>query len=131
MNKLLSASAVGGGGGGNSSNSISNPILGSLGQESGTSFFQKLIPAIISLALVIGTLVFFFMLITGAIQWISSGGDKQAVETARGKISNALIGLVVLFAIFAAIRLLNQFFGGGTFNLLNLTIPVISNSGGQ
>jgi len=91
--------------------SVQNPVLlGGLGNESGVSFFQKLIPALINILLVGGVLVFFFFLITGAIQWISSGGDKQKLESARGKISNALIGLIILFAVFAIVKLLENFF---------------------
>jgi hypothetical protein len=95
------------------SQGIKNPVIGNIGNpgDSGGSFFQKALPAAVGLAFLIGTIIFFFVLITGAIQWISSGGDKQALEGARGKISNALIGLLILFATFAIIRLIQRFFG--------------------
>lgn len=89
---------------------ITNPVLGNLGQKTGISFFQDLIPGLIGLALVGGTLIFFFMLIMGAIQWITGGGDKQALEGARGKITNAIIGIVILFSIFAVLSLIETFF---------------------
>jgi len=103
----------------NGSNSITNPVLGNLGNLSGSEFFAKVIPTAVGLGLVIGVLVFLFMLITGAIQWISSGGDKQALESARGKITNALIGLIILFAAFAIIQVIERFFG---INILTLDI---------
>jgi hypothetical protein len=102
QNKLLA---------GGPSSGITNPVLGKLGDLSGQEFFQKLIPALITLALVVGAIVFFFILITGAIQWISSGGDKQKLESARGKITSALIGLIILFAVFAIVKLIEGFFG--------------------
>lgn len=89
---------------------ITNPVLGNLGKESGSSYFAKAIPAGIGLAFVVGTLIFLFVLIAGAIQWISSGGDKQALEGARSKITNALIGIVLLFAAFAIINVIQSFF---------------------
>ena len=52
-----------------------------------------------------------FMLIWGSIQWISSGGDKQALESARGRLTGALIGIVLLFVSFALIQLIGNFFG--------------------
>jgi hypothetical protein len=55
--------------------------------------------------------VFFFVLLTGAISWITSGGDKQALEGARSKITNGLIGLVILFVAFAVIQFIESFFG--------------------
>jgi hypothetical protein len=89
---------------------INNPALGNLGNLSGTEFFSRFLPAIIGIFFVAGVLIFFFMLILGAIQWITSGGDKQALEGARSKISNALIGLLVLFASYAIVALIETFF---------------------
>lgn len=92
--------------------SITNPVLpSSLGENPDpVSYLQELFPRIVTLILIIGSLVFFFYLIIGAIQWTSSGGDKQAVESARGKITNALLGMVILFAVFAIIKILEGFF---------------------
>lgn len=89
---------------------ITNPALGNLGGQSGESFFAKAIPAAIGVLFVIGTLIFFATLVLGAINWISSGGDKQRLEGARDRISSALIGLVILFAAFAIVNLIETFF---------------------
>lgn len=90
---------------------ITNPILGGLGQKTGVSFFQSFIPSLIGLALVIGVLIFFAILIMGAVQWISSGGDKEGLSSARGKITSAIIGIIILFSIFAIMQLIETFFG--------------------
>lgn len=71
------------------------------------------------LALLIGALIFFFMMIFGAIQWISSGGDKAALESARGKLTGAIIGFAILLAVFALIKVIEGFFG---VNILILDI---------
>lgn len=76
-----------------------------------TAFLSTLVPNAIGLLFVVGAVIFFFMLVIGAVQWISSGGDKANVESARGKLTNALIGLIVLFASFAIIKLIEAFFG--------------------
>jgi hypothetical protein len=47
----------------------------------------------------------------GAIQWITSGGDKGQLEGARNKITNALIGLIIVGASWAVFTLIGQFFG--------------------
>jgi len=88
----------------------------------GRAFFQKLIPNLIGLAFVVGVIVFFFIMIVGAIQWITSGGDKAAIESARGKIANALVGVIILFAVFALLKVLEDFFG---INILTLDIGVL------
>ncbi len=108
---------------GNASVGITNPALGTLNQNSGVGFFQKLLPSLIGLALVGGTIIFFFMLLIAGIQWISSGGDKAGVEAARSRITQALIGIIVLFGVFAIIRVVQNFFG---ISILTLDIgPLI------
>lgn len=99
---------------------ITNPALGpTLAGQSGIGFFQSLIPRLVGISLVVGSLVFFFVMVIGAIQWITSGGDKAANEAARGKISNAVIGFVILLAVFAVLKVIEDFFG---FNILILDI---------
>lgn len=91
---------------------IRNPLLSpELQAENGVGFFQKLLPALIGLGLLIGTIIFVFILIIGAIQYISSGGDKASTEGARNKMGNAIIGIVILFTVFALINLIEIFFG--------------------
>jgi hypothetical protein len=79
-----------------------------------------LISAAIILILVVAALVFFFMLIYGGIKYITSGGDKAQTEAARGTITAALIGLVIVFSAWAIITLINAFFG---IDILQLTLP--------
>lgn len=61
------------------------------------------------------------MLIWGAFEWISSGGDKEAVGKARGRIINALIGLAVLAVAYALTKIGAQFIG--IPDLTNIPIP--------
>jgi hypothetical protein len=98
---------------------ITNPVTPELSGKSGVSFIQSFVPALVGIAFSIGAIVFLFVMITGAIQWITSGGDKAALESARGKIANAIIGIVVLMATFAVIKLVESFFG---INILTIDI---------
>lgn len=106
---------------------IGNPALGPAlqgfaGSEGGSAFFSALLPKFVTLVLIGGALIFFFMLIFGSIQWISSGGDKQSLENARAKITQALIGIIILFASFALIQFIESFFG---INILTLDINAL------
>lgn len=126
MNNYLAAATVdqgtgGVGGGAGATGSIVNPLLGGLKFTGGPAFFQNFFGNLISLLLVVGSVIFLFMLIIGAIKWISSGGDKGSLESAKGQITNALIGIVILFAVFAVVSLIGYFFGG-----LNLLQPALT-----
>jgi len=101
---------------------IENPALEKIKTKTGIVFFQDLIPALVTLGFVIGSLVFFFFLISGAITWIVSGGDKTKLESARSRITNAVVGFVILLLAFALVALLESFF---SINITLLDIEAI------
>ena len=103
---------------------IKNPTLNTTLQgKTGVQFVGSLITTLISMFFVVGAVVFFFMLLYGGLQWITSGGDKAAVEAARGRVTNALIGIVVLFSVYALVVIIEIITGT---NLLLLDIgPLI------
>lgn len=68
--------------------------------------------------LVIAALLAFIFILTGGIAWITSGGDKAALEAARNRIITALIGLVLVASVWAIIDFL--------FPALGLSFPTIS-----
>ena len=82
----------------------------------------QIVAALIKLTLVVAAIVFFFILVIGGIQWIASGGDKAQTEAARNRITAALVGLVIVFAAWAIIALINTFFG---INIFSLTLPTV------
>lgn len=85
----------------------------------GTVTFASIVSALVIFVLIVAALVFFFMLVIGGIRYITSGGDKGQAEAARGQITAALIGLVIVFAAWAIINLINIFFD---INILSLNI---------
>ena len=79
------------------------------------------ITKVLTFSFVIAVLLVLVMLVWGAFEWISSGGDKEAVGKARNRIINALIGLAVLAVAFALARLAATFLGFPDFG--NITVP--------
>ncbi len=70
-----------------------------------------IISGAISLVMLGVTIVFFFMLIWGGFSWVTSQGDEKAVASARGQITNALVGLTIVFAAWAIMQLISVVFG--------------------
>ncbi len=96
-------------------------ILPGRGFESlGNITIGSIITALITIALIIAALVFFAMLVIGGIRYITSGGDKTQAEGARGQITSALIGLVIVFAAWAILNVVSIFFN---INILQFNIP--------
>ena len=98
-----------------------NPPKDAAGKSFGYSDLGAFISNFLVLAFGIAIIAVLAMLIWGAFEWITSGGDKEAVGKARGRIINALIGLAVLAIAFALTRVAGQFLG---FDITqNIPIP--------
>ena len=57
---------------------------------------------------VIAGLAALFYLLLGALAWVTSGGDKDAVTAAREKIQAAVLGMILIVAVLAIIWTLEQ-----------------------
>lgn len=102
---------------------VDNQLLpASLRNMSATVFFGRLISTIVSGIIMIGGIVFFIMLLIGGIQWISAGGDKGKLQEAQERITQAGIGLLVLFSSWAVIKLIEAV---TTVQILNIDIGAL------
>ena len=81
----------------------------------GINNIVKVIRGAIQFILVVAFVLAFIFLIIGGIRWITAGGDEKGVAGARGMITAALIGLVIVLVSYAIIRLVEIFFG---FNII-------------
>ncbi len=102
---------------------VYNPALpNSLSTLTGTSFLRNLLRLGIKLIFVLGAVIFFFMLLSGGIRWITGGGDKGKLEGAQKQITHALLRLAILLSSFAIIQLIENMFG---ISLLNINLPTL------
>lgn len=111
---------------------ITNPVLpptigggNSPTRDMGGAATGKIISGVIGGMFIIAFLIALIYLITGAFHWITSGGDKASLESARNKIIHALVGLVIVAAAWAIMTLVAQFFG---LDFTSLPIPSIPGS---
>lgn len=84
--------------------------LGTPGSDA-PSLFAKFLSSAIGLMTVIAFIWFLFLLITGAIAFMTAGGDKMALENARKRITTGLIGLVIVIAAIFIMDLIATLLG--------------------
>lgn len=72
--------------------------------------------SILNIVMLIAALLVFGFLIMGGIEWVTSGGDKGKTESARNKLTAAIIGLIVIAASYALVTLVLQFLGFSGIN---------------
>ncbi len=85
----------------------SGPSLGGLGFTEILSDplqnFNDIFSIAIGMLTIVAGIWFIFLLITGAISYMQSGGDQAQTEAARKKITTAVTGIIVVIAtIFIA-----------------------------
>lgn len=107
---------------------LTNPAIGTLGQNTGgqaTSggLFVRYFITLWSAFITVGGLAVILMFLWGALDWITAGGESSKVATARQKIINAIIGLIILVASFVIINFMGFLFFGDNFNILSPAIP--------
>lgn len=77
--------------------------------------FPSLISGVMNIVLIIGTVLVLFYLIWGGIDWLTSGGDKGKTESARNKITAAVIGLIIIVASWAIMTFVQRLLGISVF----------------
>jgi len=82
---------------------IENPIRANTLADLISVVFQAILGIAGALALV--------LLAIGGIQYMTSGGDKIAVEQARGRITAAVVGLIVVFGAWLVINVVANILG--------------------
>lgn len=56
-------------------------------------------------------IILLFIIISSGFSMMTSKGDPKAMQTAQGKITTAVVGILILFASFFIVQLLLQFLG--------------------
>lgn len=105
---------------------ITNPVLnGDLGTDidgaKSGSLFVRYFVVIWNAFITIGALMVIVFFLWGGIEWISAGGDASKVEKARNRITQAVIGIIILVSSFVLIELVSTLFFDGQFSILNFT----------
>jgi len=102
--------------------------LGLSGDLDGTMasyIFQNFISSVVGIISIIAIIWFVIILITSGISYMNAGSDQKATESARKRITNGLIGLLVtIFGIFI-LRFVGQIFNLPDILNLNKLIEAI------
>ena len=87
---------------------INNPYENEYGTVGGLGTF---INNIVQMAMTIGGLIFFGLLVYGGIQYLTSGGNEDAVESAQNTLTYAILGLVIIAAAWFIVKILETVLG--------------------
>lgn len=72
---------------------------------------QRIVQLSIEILILGAIIIALFFLISAGWTWMTSEGDKTAVQSARNKLVYAIIGLVVIFLAMFIVNIVGYFFG--------------------
>ena len=109
---------------------IYNPILpNTIGNDmtprGGLTAAGLWVSSLVSLFLIITSLAALIFLVLGGVTWVTSGGEKAALESARNKITHAIVGLVVVASAWAMWLLIGRFFG---IDFMHIPFPTLNST---
>ncbi len=71
------------------------------------SVFSNILQAVVALSGV----VLFVMLVIGGFNFLFSGGDQKKLEKAKGTVTSAIVGLIVLICAYLILFFIKTFTG--------------------
>jgi hypothetical protein len=80
--------------------------------------FSNIVGSILSLA----GIGLFIMLLVGGFGFLFAAGDAKKLEQAKGTLSNAIIGLVIIVSAYLIIQIISAFTGINTLNTFSVPI---------
>ena len=93
----------------------------------GVATLQCLIPLFANIVRIVvgfGAVALFVMLLVGGFNFLFSAGDPKKLEKARGTVTQAIVGLVIMSVAYLIILTIQQFTG---VNITNFSIPTLGN----
>ena len=98
---------------------IKGPGLGPFGlidfsapeSSAGITQITQVVSTIVGFITIVAGIFFMFQFMIGGFNWISSAGDKQKLETAQNRISQGIIGLIIVVAAYSVIAIIGNILG--------------------
>jgi uncharacterized membrane protein HdeD (DUF308 family) len=75
------------------------------------SNLELILSNVIGIMTVLGGMFFLFQFIFAAFTWVTSGGEKGKLESARGKMLHSTIGLIILITAYTIVGLIGMVVG--------------------
>jgi hypothetical protein len=82
-----------------------------LEQNTILTYTNNTISFLVTLLTTLGGLFFLYEFLMGGFMWLQSGGEQKKVQEARERITQAVLGLIVITIAYSVIGLVGTIFG--------------------
>lgn len=103
---------------------INNPIIkDTTNVTQPKTYLNNVIQTIITVFFIVAVLYFIWNFVFAGIHMISSNGDPKKFESAQHQLVYALVGLMIVFSVFALLKFIGIVLGIPTLQNLILNLP--------
>lgn len=106
---------------------IFNPLLknGLQQVEDPTTYTNNVIQTVFSIFFLVASVYFIWHFIMAGYHLISTEGDPKKLTVAKDQITFALIGIIVIFGVFAVLKFIGTVLGVTGLENLQITWPTL------
>lgn len=90
-----------------------------------TTYTNNVIQGIFSIFFIVGVIYFIWHFVFAGLHLISTDGDPKKYESARSELMWAFLGLIVIFSVFAILKLVGTITGIQGLESLQIAWPTL------
>jgi len=110
------------------------PIEGSgrwseTGGDASIKNLEKIFSTVIGFLTIFAGLYFMVSFLIGAIGWTTAGGETDKIETAKKRMTNGAIGLIIVVAAYSIIFIIGEVLGLDILNLAETFDKLVGGGG--
>lgn len=84
---------------------------------------EPLFASVVSVVTSLAGILFFIMLLIGGFRYLLAGGDPKKIESAKGTLTAAILGLILIVSSYLILRLIEAFTGLDLTTFKVVTFP--------
>ncbi len=77
----------------------------------GLDYLGKVLSNGLTMFMTVGIILCLIFIVWSGVQWATSSGDKNKLASARGRITWAIVGLVIILLVFFILNVVGKLFG--------------------
>jgi len=105
---------------------ICNPVLKNcVSSTNPTQYTNNVLSAVISLFFIVGIIYFMWHIVFAGYHFIGTEGDPKKYETAKNELTYSVLGLIVIFSIFAILKFVGVVLGIQGLKSLSIKWPTL------
>jgi len=91
--------------------------------DDGARIIGSILSNVFMAMIIVGAIILIVMIIWSGISILTSGDSKEKLQAAQKRLTNSIIGFVILICVFAIASFVGNFFGLTWLKTFNLPFP--------